>query len=207
MSLTMLLWFALTEFFLALTPGPAVLLVVAHGMQYGARPSVWGTLGILSVEVVYFAVSAVGVGAVLVTSTLVFQAMKWSGAAYLVYLGIRMLCTTTFTGAANKTTPPAAGHVLFVQGVITQLANPKALLFFTALLPQFIDPAGSIMWQCVMLGVTSILIEFPVLVGYGWVAEQSKQVMQHRRWARWLDRLAGIFLISAGVKLALERRA
>jgi threonine/homoserine/homoserine lactone efflux protein len=63
------------------------------------------------------------------------------------------------------------------------------------------------MWQCVMLGVTSILIEFPVLVGYGWVAEQSKQVTQHRRWARWLDWLAGAFLISAGVKLALERRA
>ncbi len=207
MSLTVLLWFALTEFLLALSPGPAVLLVVDQGMQHGARASVRGTLGILSVEVVYFAVSAAGVGAVLVTSTLAFQVMKWTGAAYLIYLGTRMLCMTTLKGVGGKTTPPAARHMLFVQGVLTQLANPKAMFFFTALLPQFIDPAGPIAWQFVLLGVTSLLIEFPVLVGYGWVAEQSKQVMQQSRWARWLDQLAGVFLITAGVKLALERRA
>ena len=206
MSLTVLLWFALTEFFLSLSPGPAVLLVVAQGMRHGARPSVLGSLGILTGNATYFVVSAAGVGVVLITSEVLFNLVKWTGAAYLVYLGSRMLFTTTLTGAGHKTDSPAAANFLFLQGLITQLANPKAIIFFTALLPQFIDPAGPVALQCAILGITSLLIEFPVLVGYGWIADKSKQVMHNSRWSRWVDRLAGVFLISAGVKLALERR-
>lgn len=207
MSPTVLLWFALTEFLLSLSPGPAVLLVISQGIKHGARSSVRGSLGILTGNAAYFTVSAAGLGAVLVASEVVFNVIKWSGAAYLVYLGARMMFETRLMEAASKTASPSPGNVLFLQGVITQLANPKAIIFFTALLPQFIDPQGHVALQCGLLGVTSILVEFPVLVGYGWMADKSNSLVQHRRFARWLDQLAGAFLISAGIRLALERRS
>jgi threonine/homoserine/homoserine lactone efflux protein len=206
MSSTVLLWFVLTEFLLSLTPGPAVLLVISQGLKYGASSSIRGSLGILTGNVVYFTVSAAGVGAVLITSEVVFNVIKWSGAAYLVYLGTKMMFEATIAEVASKAEAPAPGNWLFLQGLLTQLANPKALIFFTALLPQFIDPAGPVAWQCGILGVASILVEFPVLVGYGWVAGKGHRIVQHRFFVRWLDRVAGAFLISAGIRLALERR-
>jgi homoserine/homoserine lactone efflux protein len=206
MSATVLLWFMLTEFSLSLSPGPAVLLVISQGINHGARSSVRGSLGILTGSAIYFAISAVGLGAVLIESESVFTAIRWAGAAYLVVLGLRMMLAAKAAKSQSQAELPPPGHRLFVQGLLTQLANPKALIFFTALLPQFIDPTGPVALQCAILGVTSILVEFPVLVGYGWAADRGNKIVKDGRWSRWLDRLAGAFLISIGLRLALERR-
>ncbi len=206
MSLTVLLWFMLTEFLLSLSPGPAALLVISQGINHGARSSVRGSLGILTGNAAYFAISAVGLGAVLIESKTVFTAIRWAGAAYLVYLGLRMMLAVKGPPPESKAELPPPGRFLFVQGLLTQLANPKALVFFTALLPQFIDPARPVALQCGILGITSILVEFPVLVGYGWAADRGNRIVKGPRLSKWLDRLAGACLISIGVRLALERR-
>src|SRR6266850_6167127 len=91
MSARVLLVFALTEFFLSLSPGPAVMLVVSQGMKYGAARSVRGTIGILTANAIYFALSAIGLGAILLASARVFTIVTWVGAAYLAYLGVKML--------------------------------------------------------------------------------------------------------------------
>ena len=105
----------------------------------------------------------------------------------------------------NQSSPDSNPRQLFVQGLTTQLANPKAIIFFTALVPQFIDPKENIAMQCLVLGVVSTGVELPVLIFYGWMAERGRTMLRDRRYTRWVDRTAGAFLVGAGIKLALTR--
>jgi homoserine/homoserine lactone efflux protein len=202
-----LLLFAGTEFVLSLTPGPAVLLVMSQGLRGGARASLLGALGIIAGNAIYFTVSALGLGALIMASAVLFYAIKWAGAAYLIYLGAKMIRESLRARAQTPSETMVSRHQWFRQGLLTQLANPKAIVFFTALLPQFIDPQSEPALQLVVLGLTSVCIEFPILVGYGVLAHQGGHLLRHGRAAPWIDRLAGTFLIGAGIKLAFVRRA
>lgn len=207
MSLRLLMVFAIMEFFLCLTPGPAVMLVVSQGMKNGFRPSLRGALGIMTGNTIYFALSAFGLGAMLLASATLFQIVKWVGAAYLILIGLRMM----FTKARQQTVsqePMTRKHSvkLFSHGLITQLSNPKAIVFFSALLPQFIVPGERMLEQLVVLGIISIAVEFPVLLGYGWMAERGSRLLAGGRLSALPERIAGGFLIGAGVSLAVTRK-
>lgn len=206
MSVKLLLVFAVTEFLLSLTPGPAVFLVVSQGMKAGFKPSLRGTLGILTGNTVYFALSALGLGALLLASATLFQAIKWLGAAYLIFVGVKMLISNSESLEADEQAVMSRGSLkLFSQGLITQLSNPKAIVFFTALLPQFITPGERMVEQFLILGVVSIAVELPVLAAYGWVAERGGKLIPER-FSSLPDRIAGVFLIGAGVGLASMRK-
>ncbi len=198
--------FAAMETALCFTPGVAVLFVIGSALRHGARSSVFANLGILTGNAIYFALSAAGLGAVLLASHTAFTVVRWAGAAYLVYLGVRALRSR---GEAAEVTAaerqPVARGRLFGRAVALQLANPKTLLFFVALLPQFIDPAGSVAEQVAILGVTSVAIEFAVLCLYGWAAGAAAHKLESPRWRRRLDVVSGGFLVGAGLKLASER--
>jgi homoserine/homoserine lactone efflux protein len=199
--------FALTEGALCLVPGPAVLLVVAQGLAQGARASIWANLGILTGNTAYFALSAAGLGAVLLASYDVFFAIKWLGAAYLVWLGI-----TAFFGKSSTLSVAAARErprplKMLTHGVVLQLANPKAILFFTAFLPQFIDPAEPLLPQFLILAVTSVVIEFFVLLGYGALAGRAAVAATRPELTRWINRVSGSLLVAAGVGMAAIRRS
>ncbi|MGH9671709.1 MAG: LysE family translocator, partial [Bryobacteraceae bacterium] len=137
-----------------------------------------------------------------------FFAVKWIGAGYLIYLGIRALFGT---GGRLPDVKPGVVEMrpwrLFVGGFVLQASNPKAIVFFSALLPQFIDPRAPVAQQIAILGVTSVLIEFVVLLGYGIVTGRASQVARQPRYAVWTNRVAGGLLIAAGVGLARLRRA
>jgi threonine/homoserine/homoserine lactone efflux protein len=200
--------FALAELAFCLTPGPAVLLIVATGLARGWRATVWSNLGILSANAMYFAISATGLGAIIAASQEVFYAVKWAGAAYLVWLGVQAL-----RGAADGlATEPRTGAVrgggrrLFVNGFVLQAANPKALLFFTAFLPQFIDPHGPVALQVLILGVTSVFIEFWTQIGFGALAGRATAWARRPRVARIANRVTGGMLIGAGAGLAAIQR-
>jgi len=209
MSLTALLLFALTEFFLSLSPGPAVFLIVSQGIRGGFRSSVAGTLGILVGNAIYFALSALGVGALLVASQTLFVVIKWFGAAYLIFLGIQLLYNSfqKSDDQMEESTLTVPKAKLFRQGLLMQLANPQAILFFVALLPQFMDVQAAPVPQLLALGFISVFIEFPILLGYGWLAEKGGSVLRCGRFAQWIDRVGGTFLIGAGVKLALTEQS
>lgn len=194
-----LLLFAATELLLSLSPGPAVLLVVSLGIRKGFRAAQRGTAGILTGNAIYFALSAAGLGALLIASKRVFSGIQIAGAAYLVLLGLKMLVKPG-PGATTATAGVDSGVSSFMQGLLTQLANPKAIVFFAALLPQFVDPARPVAIQFLTLGVISILVELPVLLLYGFAADRGRQLYgQH---AALFERLAGACLIAAGAKLA-----
>jgi threonine/homoserine/homoserine lactone efflux protein len=201
MSPTHLLLFAATEFLLSLTPGPAVLLVVSQGMRRGFRTSTRGAGGILAGNAIYFALSAAGLGALLLASKRVFAVMQIVGAAYLVLLGLKMLVWPAREEEGDA--PKEGGAGPFLQGLITQLANPKAIVFFAALLPQFVDPTRPVAVQFLVLGVISISVELPVLLMYGFAADRGRAL--YRRHSRMFERLAGACLIAAGAKLAAMR--
>jgi threonine/homoserine/homoserine lactone efflux protein len=198
--------FAITETALSITPGPAVLLVLSQGLTRGTGPSVYASLGILTGNACYFALSATGLGAVLLASYEVFSAIRWLGAAYLVWLGISAFRGTSAVlavGAGAATSPLRT----WGNGFVLQASNPKALVFFVALLPQFIDPHGSVLVQVAILGVTSVILEFCVLLAYGALAGRLTAVAARPRFQTLANRVAGSLLVAAGVSVAVQRRA
>jgi threonine/homoserine/homoserine lactone efflux protein len=206
MSLKLILLFAVTEILVSLTPGPAVFLIISQGIKRGFKASLGGTLGIEICNGIYFALSALGLGAVLVASANLFQLIRWLGVAYLVVIGLKMLLITPRTIELDAPAVTTRNSLTFVaQGFITQVINPKAILYFTALLPQFISPAQPMMRQFLMLGMISMLVEVPVLAIYGWFAAQSG-VMIPKKFSSLSDRVAGAFLIGAGAGLAAIRK-
>ncbi len=190
--------YVLTEIALSLSPGPAVMLVIACGLAHGARRSTYASLGILSANAIYFAISATALGAVLVASREFFIAVKWIGAAYLVYVGLSALfgrsspITVSNSGARSR-----LPRDLYLAGLTLQLANPKTLIFFVAILPQFVDPRLAIGPQMLWLAAGSIIPEFFILAGYGWLASRATRIATDRRYARWTDRLAGVLVLGA----------
>lgn len=196
-----LLLFAATELLLSATPGPAVLLVVSQGIRRGYRSSTRGAAGILTGNAIYFALSAAGLGALLIASKRVFDVLQIAGALYLLLLGLKMLIKPARVEERPIEDTGDAGS--FLQGLLTQLSNPKAIVFFTALLPQFIDPTRPIALQLLILGVISIVVELPVLLLYGYAADRGRA--RYGKHAPLFERLAGACLIAAGAKLAAMR--
>ena len=198
--------FMVTELVLCLSPGPAVFFVVSQGLRYGGRRSLAANLGILAANAFYFLLSAAGLGAALLASRGLFLAIRYAGAAYLVFLGLSTILGKGMALEAAGEAVPAGreGTRLFTRGVLLQAANPKALLFFTALLPQFIRPERPVAPQVAILAASSVFAEFFVLAGYGFFAGRLSGLAREPRFAAATNRVAGGLLAGAGLGLALS---
>ena len=192
------LLFLVMETALSLSPGPAVFYVVSQGVRGGLRRTLPAAAGIITANAIYFALSATSLGAVIAASARFFTIAKYAGAAYLIYLGIKSLASARSSHAvalAQGGTPEAGGRRRVYAGALTlQLANPKALLFFLALLPQFIDPARNVIAQMLILAGTSMVPEFCILVGYGSLAHRAAHASEKfgvsgnmNRWLNWIE--------------------
>jgi homoserine/homoserine lactone efflux protein len=204
-SLRVWFFFVVTETVLCLTPGPAVLFIVSCGLARGGRAALWGNAGILSANTFYFVVSALGLGAVLLGSHELFTVVKYVGAVYLVWLGIQ---TIRGAGLGLRTTADVQSRVqgwrMLARGFALQAANPKALLFFVALLPQFVDVHQAIAPQMVILATTSAAVEFVILAGYGYFAGRAATLARQSRFVTATNRASGGLLIATGTWLALN---
>ena len=210
------LLFLFMETTLSLSPGPAVFYVVSHGIRGGMRRGLPATSGIITANAIYFALSATGLGALIAASGQFFTMVKWIGALYLVYLGIVALLSSKanapvqLTENKNRITDENRKHA-FVGGLTLQLANPKALLFFLALLPQFIDPHVNILVQMSILAATSMLPEFFILLGYVWLgyraAHASSRLGITSNMNRWLARIEGMALLGCAAMVLKFNRA
>ncbi|MGH9516835.1 MAG: LysE family translocator [Terriglobales bacterium] len=207
--MTWQIWFlfVMTEAVLSVTPGPAVLYVLSQAIRRGPGKSVWASWGILSANALYFTLSATSLGAVIVASYKLFFLIKWLGAGYLVYLGLRsLLAKTSVLSLPESVDDSRAGPRILRDGFVLQAANPKAILFFTAILPQFIDAHHNVVFQILLLGISSIVVEFVILFAYGQLAGRALNTARSPRFEKIANRVAGSLLIGAGVGLARLRR-
>ena len=191
------LWlFMAAELVFSATPGPAVLLVSATGLRGGFRAALAASLGIQTGNAIYILVSALGLTALIAASGLAFTAVKMAGAAYLIFLGLRELWRSR--GDEPGAPPPPAGKP-FGQGVLTQLANPKAILYFSAFLPQFLNRDAPLWPQYLLMFAIIAAGETTILGFYGWLGAQGRYLRGFRRWR---ERITGAVLIGIGALFA-----
>ena len=205
MLLSTWLLYVAAVFVLTVTPGPSVLMCVSTAVNLGPRKALITSLGSTSAIVGLMTLSALGLGALLAASETLFTALKWTGAAYLAYLGVRaLLAPASDIQVAGGAV--AGGRRLFAQGFLVGLSNPKALLFFGALFPQFLNPAAPQLPQFLVLGATFVFFELGWLTVYALTAARALRWLQQPRRARQFNRLTGaVFLLAAGL-LATSKR-
>ncbi len=197
---------------LNLTPGPDVLYIVTNALRRGARAGMVAALGITAGCFVHIAAAALGVSALMAASSTAFTMLKWAGAAYLVYVGVRLLTSKSAgfaidSGAIGAHSTGAGGmKSIFFQGFWTNVLNPKVALFFLAFVPQFIAPG--VENKAVVFLLLGLLFNLNGLwVNIGWAlaaAWLARRVRAVQRSMVWLDRAAGVLFITFGLKLALS---
>lgn len=214
MPLHQLLLFIAAGLLLNLTPGPDVLYIVTQSVRHGLRAGFVAALGITGGCFVHIFAAAIGVSALMLASATAFAVLKWVGAAYLVYVGVRMVLSRASPAlgldAMDRAFRPAAAHqqlkTIFLRGFWTNALNPKVALFFLAFLPQFIAPdVANKPLAFLLLG---LLFNFnAVWVNIGWA--MAAVWLTHKAGGlqarmHWLDRVAGALFITFGLKLAFS---
>ena len=191
--------YATTVLILMSTPGPSHLLMLSNSISCGFRRSVFTAAGDLTANFLQMIVAALGLVSIITTSREFFLWIKWAGVLYLVWLGLKLLLKrpATSVGASEQN---RSRRSLYWQGFVTSAANPKAVVFFAALFPQFIDPGRDLPIQFAALSATYLLIDGAFLCFYGqfadWLSRRLVPSARHN-----LDRLSGSLLIGAAVLL------
>ncbi|GAA3829409.1 LysE family translocator [Sphaerisporangium flaviroseum] len=195
-----LLIFSLAALALVVVPGPNNLYITARGIAQGRSAAIASAVGVETGTLVHIAAAAAGLSYLIARSAAAFAVVKWAGAAYLVYLGIRTLTAKPQTTAQAATGQPL--HRVFLEGVVVNVLNPKVILFFLAFLPQFVDPAaGSPALQIVVLGVTLLLLGLLSDMVYAIGAGTLSRLLRGRQ--KPLKYFSGCVYLGLGVATAL----
>jgi len=190
--------FVTAALLLAITPGPGIMYVLTRSMAGGRREGILSSLGTLIGGLVHVIAAALGISAFLATSAVAYQAVRWAGALYLVYLGFRMIRNAERDGLQ------APSHVSgdpFRQGIVTEILNPKTALFFLSFIPQFVDPkAGGIFAQFLALGSISVILNSSADVLVAFLAGPlGEKLLRSKRARRNQRRATGAAMIGLGV--------
>jgi RhtB (resistance to homoserine/threonine) family protein len=205
-----LLLFIAAGWLLNLTPGPDVLYIVTNALRSGARTGIVAGLGITAGCFVHVFAAALGVSALLATSATAFTVLKWLGAAYLLWIGAKILLArapqaATDLQALARSQPAVPLRKVFLGGFWTNVLNPKVAIFFLAFVPQFIAPeVDNKALAFVLLGCLFNINSIPVNAGYAVAAAWMARRDTVQRGMHWLDRAAGVMFIGFGIKLAMS---
>lgn len=209
MSLSFLLIFSATVFSVSIIPGPSMLLALSHGMQHGLSKTLISAVGNVSVTILQAVISMAGLGAILASSELFFQLIKWAGAAYLIYIGISLLLAkkeSLTLPDTEQTTSATSNTKLFLQSALITVGNPKAIIFFTAVFPQFIDPNIHYLVQSSILIGLCAVIAFICFMLYGMIGHKLVALFAEAKIRQRINQLIGGGFISAGIGLASSNR-
>lgn len=209
MNASLLLAYSAVAAVAIVSPGPAVLLALRNGAMHGPRAVVWSSLGNVCGLFCLSSAAMLGLGALLMSSALLFALVKAMGAFYLCYVGLRHLL-----GRASALAPPAteaartppARAALYREAFWLAATNPKPILFFTALFPQFLDPHAPLPPQHFVLTGIFMALSFASLMGYALLAARARAVLLRPRLARWVNRAVGAVFVAFGVSLFALRR-
>lgn len=204
MKLEVWLTFVAVGTLYSLSPGPGAVSSMSNALSYGFRRGLLNLLGLQCALLVHLSLVALGLGALLASSELAFSILKYVGAAYLIYLGMRKW--TDGRGFEFSDIPQhLPARTLLFRGLGVNLTNPKSLVFFGALLPQFIDPGAAQAPQFVVLGVSIILIDGLVMGWYGFLASTLRRFLENPQRMRVANRAFGSMFMLTGLALAAAK--
>jgi threonine/homoserine/homoserine lactone efflux protein len=209
MVVSNLLLFASIIIVLALTPGPDVIYITTRGVAQGRRAALLSTVGICIGYLVYTMLAALGLSALLQSSAIAFEIVRYAGAIYLVYLGIRTLLSKHGSPLSQGAVYPLPARRILQQGILTSMLNPKGILVFTALLPQFVHAQlGGVPMQMTVFGLTFTLICLCIYAGYAYLSGRlGEKLARQPRLASILRWLTGSVLTGLGARLLLLERS
>ena len=202
MSLELYFAYAAACFLIAVVPGPTVTVIVGNSLAHGTRAGLLNVAGTQLGLGLMMAVLVVGLSSVIAAMGWLFDWLRWAGAAYLVWIGWKLLRSPESLHEEGAASIPRGGFLL--QGFLVLMANPKALLWFGAFIPQFVDPQGNYVAQIVLLGVTAMAIALVTDGGYAVLTGRAGALLS-RKHVRLVSRLSGTCLIGGGIWLALTR--
>ena len=192
------------------TPGPDTAVTVRNTLLGGRLAGVLTALGISTGQAIWALATSFGVVALLVASEFLFQAVKYAGAAYLIYLGLHALIGA-WRGGDSPASAPLGGTArlrpgrAFVQGLMSDLGNPKMAVFFASLLPQFATPGEGLFAALMSLGLVFSLMTFLWLAAYAFVIAKAGEVLRRPTVRRWIEGVTGTLLVALGVRIAAEQ--
>lgn len=197
--------FSAASIVLLLIPGPTILLVMSYALGQGWRVALPMAVGVALGDFTAMTLSMLGIGALLMTSATVFTVLKWAGAAYLVWLGIKLFRAGGTLDAQAETRPTSRLKMLAHAWLVTAL-NPKSITFFVAFLPQFLDPAKPLLPQMAIFETTFLVLAFCNAFGYALVAARARDVFRKPSAIRAFNRVGGSLLVGAGIATAASRQ-
>ncbi|WP_420566658.1 LysE family translocator [Thalassovita sp.] len=208
MTIELWLTFVAASTALLLIPGPTILLVLSYALSQGRSVAVASATGVALGDLIAMTASLLGLGALVLTSALAFTVLKWVGAVYLVWLGIKMLrgAGQAKLGQLGDTRPRAAAEVFGHAALVTAL-NPKSIGFFIAFVPQFVDPAAPLLPQFAIMIATFVGLAALNALAYALLADKLRERIRRPAVLRGLTRLGGVTLIGMGLLTATLRRA
>jgi RhtB (resistance to homoserine/threonine) family protein len=191
-------------------PGPDTAVVTKNILVHGRRAGFGTSIGVSAGIAVWTLAAAVGVASLVRASAVAFTVLKLIGALYLIWLGLQALRAARHTGSAARlssaSTSPMSARGGFRQGLLSDLANPKIGIFFTSLLPQFVDPGHPVLLPFLALGAVFVVMTVVWLSAYCLIAARAAETLQRPRVKAAMDRVTGCVLIALGVRVAIERR-
>jgi threonine/homoserine/homoserine lactone efflux protein len=202
MPLDLYLAYVLACAVITLIPGPTVTVIVANSLAHGPRAGLLNVAGTQLGLALMMAILVIGLSSVIAAMGWLFEWLRWAGAAYLVWLGWQLLRSPEAIADARSFPVPRGGF--FLQGFLVLMANPKALLWFGAFIPQFVDPNGNYVGQTVLLGLTAMAVALVSDGAYAVLTGRAGVFLSRKR-IRLVSRLSGGFLIGGGIWLALTR--
>lgn len=205
MSLSLWLGFLVAAILIAVSPGPGAAASMSAGLRYGYGATLRVIFGLQSALIIQLAIVAVGLGALLTASTLAFDIVKFAGAAYLIWLGVQKW--RSVPQEIDENAAVAAPEGLFMEGLLVNLTNPKAVVFMSALMPQFIDPSRSQWPQFLIIGLTMCGVDTVVMSGYALLASRLRRWLHDPRALKAQNRFFGGVFVGAGALLAASGRS
>ncbi len=201
MELSAFLLFAITTFVVVFTPGPAAIAIAAQGSGNGLLRAQFGIGGVASANVIFFILSATGISATIIASDTLFMVIKWFGVGYLTYLGLSAILSKS-GGLVVTRGEPSAPRALFLKGFVVEFANPKAMLYFAAILPQFLDLTAPIAPQIAIMGLTTLVFDVVIYTAYAALGMQITRSGLKPWIVRTLNRVAGGALLFSAFRIA-----
>jgi homoserine/homoserine lactone efflux protein len=207
MDLSLWITYLVATIILSLSPGPGVFSSISSGLHHGFRLGLWNGVGMQVANMILVAIVSLGLGAILLASETLFTAVKWLGVIYLVYLGVVTWRSDTRGFEEDKDDDAHTAREVFMRGFFVNLTNPKGIIFFAAILPQFIDVARPQTMQYLIFAGTTFAADLVIMMGYTALAAKVLRVMRDERHLRWVNRGLGGAFVAAGLALASFRRA